>query len=108
MSKILSVDIANELVTVAMDNGLAKDLPLEYFNFKPEVGKEVEVHKKEDGSYIIGATEQELTKKLWFGWVVALFCAPVGMYFFYKAKHMKSFYFCLVFLILSIIGALIE
>lgn len=108
MSKILSVDIEKELVTVAMDNGLAKDLPLEIFQFKPEVGEEIEVHKKEDGSFIVSAKNQELTKKLWFGWVVSLFFMPLGLYFFYRAKHMKSFYFVLVLLILTIIGAMIE
>ncbi|MCQ2362769.1 MAG: hypothetical protein MJ041_00380 [Acidaminococcaceae bacterium] len=108
MSKILSINIADELVTVAMDNGLAKDLPLECFNFEPEVGKEVEIHKKDDGSYVVNAVEQELTKKLWFGWVASFFCLPIGMYFLYKAKHMKSYYFFLVVAILSIVGALIE
>lgn len=108
MSKILSVDVEKEFVTVAMENGLAKDLPIDVFLFKPEVGKEIEVHKKEDGSYIVNEKEQELTKKLWFGWVVTLIFSPLGMYFFYKAKHMKSFYCALVLFILGVIGALIE
>lgn len=108
MNKILAVDIEKELVTVALDNGLAKDLPLEVFHFKPEIGEEIEVHKKEDGSFVVSAKDQGVTQKLWFGWVISLVFMPLGLYFFYKAKHMKSFYFVLVLLILTIIGAMIE
>lgn len=63
MSKILAVDIEKWIVSVGLDNGTAKDLPINLFTFKPVVNSNVDIYKKDDGTYIISEAQsvQQLT-----------------------------------------------
>ncbi len=53
MAKILKVDHAGRTVSLGMENSTVKDISIDSFNFKPEVGKEVDVFFKDDGSCIV-------------------------------------------------------
>lgn len=53
MAKIIEIDKNNAAVSVGFDNGKVQDVPLAAFKFKPEIGMQVDVYIKDDGTYIV-------------------------------------------------------
>ena len=94
MPKILAIDIEKGMVSVGLDNGTAKDFPIDQFSFKPVVNAKIDIFKKEDGSYVISSaksnqqlmdTKSHKVSKIVY-LVVTLFLGGLGIHKFIAGR----------------------
>ena len=57
VAKIIDVDFSKNKVCVEMEDNSVKELPAEIFKFEPQIGKNVNVYQKTDGSYVVDDIE---------------------------------------------------